>query len=202
MSIYNNTSKLVQIYQNRDGEKFLKDFLREQLEELNCNCSEVVWNLSSQPLRKIDLPMCESIQPHGFYECFTLEKAILPKCKGLYEGTFENCVNLNKVQLNNCEFIEDMAFAGCYSLSSLDLPVCGSIGLTALIMCSRLSEIYLRKNSICQLAGIAAFAGTPFGGESQYFSGTPKIYVPENLVEDYKTATNWSYYSSYFTPIQ
>ena len=47
-----------------------------------------------------------------------------------------------------------------------------------------------------------AFNNTPYAGYSNHFSGTPYIYVPASLVDTYKTATNWTYFSSYFSAVE
>jgi hypothetical protein len=53
------------------------------------------------------------------------------------------------------------------------------------------------NSSVCTLNNSNAFTSTPYAGYSASFSGTPYIYVPTSLVDAYKSATNWTYFSSY-----
>ena len=62
-------------------------------------------------------------------------------------------------------------------------------GLTAL------EKLIIRTPSVCSLANASALARTKIE------SGTGYIYVPDNLVDSYKTATNWSAYAAQIKPI-
>ena len=97
--------------------------------------------------------------------------------------------------------INQMAFAYCSILASASFQWCKSIGSSAFLRCSRLSVLRLMSSAVCSLLNSNAFSSTPFAGYSTYFSGTPIIYVPSSLLASYKTATNWSYYSKYFSGV-
>jgi hypothetical protein len=73
------------------------------------------------------------------------------------------------------------------------------IGYDAFTGCRILSSITINSRHLATLAGSNAFASTPYKGYSAYYSGTPYIYVPNPLLESYKTATNWVYFSSFFS---
>ena len=71
-----------------------------------------------------------------------------------------------------------------------------SIGASGFINCTTLTAVIIRKSdSICTLTNINAFSGTPIA------SGTGYIYVPNDLVDSYKAATNWSTYATQIKPI-
>lgn len=53
----------------------------------------------------------------------------------------------------------------------------------------------------CTLSNSNAFSSTPYAGYSASFSGMPCIYVPSFLLSSYQTATNWAYFSSYFSAV-
>ena len=114
----------------------------------------------------------------------------LPNCTSVSMGTFRDCDNLTSVSLPMCEHIGNGAFYRCWSLSQVSLPVCSYIGGLAFYGCDSLSIITIGYSSICRLTNDEVFYGTPI----EY--GTGSIYVPASLVDAYKTAENWSMYSS------
>ena len=80
------------------------------------------------------------------------------------------------------------AFYECKALTSVDLPNATSVGNSAFIYCSKLTTIILRSPTVCTLANTNAFNGTPFASNGT--GGT--VYVPQSLISQYQTATNWS----------
>lgn len=64
------------------------------------------------------------------------------------------------------------------------------IGATAFRECGNLSAIVIHSNIVPTLSNSNAFMLTPIA------DGTGYIYVLDNLVEDYKAATNWSTYAN------
>ena len=59
-------------------------------------------------------------------------------------------------------------------------------------MCDSLKTMILRSNEVCVLKYSGAISSTPIAtSTTEGF-----IYVPDDLVESYKTATNWSTYAS------
>ena len=73
---------------------------------------------------------------------------------------------LNQAVLNNCTTINEYAFAN-----------------------SGLQKLIINTQTVCTLTSSTAFEGTVIA------SGTGSIYVPDNLVSTYKTATNWNLYA-------
>lgn len=55
--------------------------------------------------------------------------------------------------------------------------------------CSNLNYLYLTSSTVCALDNTSAFAGVPIA------AGLGIIYVPDNLVSTYKSATNWSMFA-------
>lgn len=86
-------------------------------------------------------------------------------------------------------------FSGCKALERLDLGVVNNIPNACFSNATVLDTIILRKTSITTLANVGAFNGTPYASGG---SGG-KIYVPSALIEQYKTATNWSVVFGYGT---
>jgi hypothetical protein len=137
-------------------------------------CSNII-------LEEISLPSCVSIGEHAFEWCEHLTSLYLPSCKRIEAHAFEYCTSLTSVSLPSCEFIGGGCFADCTSLKSLILP----------------------GETIVTLATEDALMGTIIHLEQSdiWDDVEGKIYVPANLVEQYKTATNWSYYTRAITAI-
>lgn len=118
-------------------------------------------------LSSIDFPYVENVALQAFYECHSLASVNAPNLLYLKGQVFRTCKALKRLELNNCTNIGSM----CFFMS----------GLTTLI---------LGAPTVCTLANTNVFDSTPIK------SGTGYIYVPDDLVEAYKGATNWSTYAS------
>lgn len=139
----------------------------------------------------------ESIGTTAFGYCTALETVILPKLKDTGYTGFSGCAALKNVYLPIAG-TNHGSFVNCSSLEFIDLPKCSYLNNATFQGCSSLKIIILRHNVRIYLENVAAFANTPFrNGEG----GT--IYVPQALVENYKTATNWNALeSTTFLPIE
>ena len=145
---------------------------------------------SCSSLKQVNLPMCSYIGSLAFETCSSLSQVSLPMCSYIRYSTFYYCKSLKQVSLPICEYIENFAFNSCYSLSQISLPMCSYIGEGVFYNCSSLSIITIGYSGICSLDGIGAFDGT------KITSSKGSIYVPASLVDKYKSATNWSYFSA------
>ena len=108
---------------------------------------------------------------------------------------FDGCASLTTIDLPECTTIEYNAFTGCTSLTTVDLPKCTFIGNTAFAGCTNLTTIILSNNQVVTLGNINAFNNSPIK------NGIGYVYVPDNLVNSYKTATNWSSYANQIKPL-
>ena len=149
--------------------------------------------LSYPNIQTVNLPYATTVGSSAFYGCFSLSQVNLPVCEYIGEGGFSSCTSLTQVSLPMCGFIGDYAFQDCSSLSQVNLPMCSNIGWYTFGLCSSLSEITIGYSGVCNLDN-NAFAGTPFE------SGIGSIFVPASLVDAYKSAYNWSNYSSQIFP--
>lgn len=145
-------------------------------------------------LSQVSLPLCTKVMKDCFQNCNSLSQLNLPVCSYIDNTVFWNCISLYQVNLPVCKNIGIYAFYGCRSLSQLSLPVCSTIGINAFQGCTSLSIITLGYSGVCSLAGSDVFNGT------KITSSTGSIYVPTSLVESYKSAKNWSYFSTQIFP--
>jgi hypothetical protein len=147
-------------------------------------------------LTSVSLPECSVIGAYVFQGCKSLPSISLPVCSYIGNYAFSECESLSRIDLPECKYIGNNAFRKCFSLTSIDLPVCSYIGSTAFYNCVELSLVILRSDSVCQL-GSNAFNATPI----QFSRSSGQILVPSSLVSAYKSAPNWSNYSSRIYPI-
>lgn len=123
--------------------------------------------------KEVRLPNVVTIGSRCFYECRLLENIYMPNLTACSGYDFRYCVKLQKVDLPKVEKIEAYSFAACTVLKAL----------------------VLRVDKVCSLATSTSLSNTPIE------SGTGFVYVPDSLVDDYKTATNWSAYADQIKPI-
>jgi hypothetical protein len=163
------------------------------------NCNE---------LTNVDLPAVTSIGLSAFDKCSQLKAVNLPLVTSADDNAFSNCPQLTEISLPAATNIGNVAFAGCVGLTEISLPAATSIGGSAFLRCSQLTSISLPAATSI---GMAAFAycsnltkvilgntsGVATLANTNAFMNAPNaiIYVPDELVDSYKSATNWSTYA-------
>ncbi len=105
------------------------------------------------------------------------------------------CANLTTATLPLVRNIQRYGFRNCTSLHTVDVGEDGSdtvINFTANAFngASALSTLIIRSNTVATLQATSVFTTCPIT------NGNGFIYVPDTLVESYKTATNWSTYAN------
>lgn len=95
--------------------------------------------------------------------------------------------NVNKIGVG--------VFYNCKKLILVDVPNVTSIESVACFGASKLHTLILRANSVCTLANTVGLYDTPM------YYGNGGIYVPDNLVDQYKSATNWSTFANTIKPL-
>ena len=86
-------------------------------------------------------------------------------------------------------------FSNCTNLTTINLPKCTFINYNAFYNCTGLATIILSNNQMVTLEYINTF------NNSSIANGTGYIYVPDNLVNSYKTITNWPIYADQIKPL-
>ena len=153
-------------------------------------------------LTSIDLPACTTVGTYGF-KGSVFRSLYLPACTSVGASAFHYLSQLQTVNLPKLTVIPDKGgissnVYGCFASSgikSIDLGVCTRVGTYAFYYCKSLTAVILRSETMATLASTDAFK------DSTISAGTGYIYVPDALVDSYKTATNWVTYADQIKPL-
>lgn len=158
---------------------------------------EDVAGLLGNTLATIDNSFATSLVSRACQGRTQLVTVTLPNVTSMGTYAFYGCSSLTSVKMPKVTSVSTQCFYGCGKLSYVDLGVVGSFQAQVFNGCSSLATLILRKsNSICTLANTSALSNSGVG------QGTGYVYVPAALVEQYKTATNWSTFASQIRAIE
>lgn len=169
-------------------------FYHSTLQEIDLpNCETVgKYGFTGAKMTSLNLPNCISVGNDGVSSCSSLTSLNLPNCTSVGDSGFSGCSSLTSLVLPNCESVGESGFAGCSKLKTLELPKVKTIKVRCFYNCKALDTLIIRTED--QVATVGASSGYTFS-YTPISSGTGYIYVPDNLVEDYKVATNWKNYA-------
>lgn len=146
---------------------------------------------------RIELPNIQYLKERCFYGCENLETLLLPGLLGYtYQYMAYGCTGLKTIDIHNTNYLSSYALYNCSSLTKLDLHRVGTIATNSMAGCSKLATLILRMDTVPTLGGTTAFTNTPIA------KGTGYIYVPRNMLENYKTDATWSTYTARFRAIE
>ena len=137
-----------------------------------------------------------TITTMAFFDCRNLVSAIFQSATNIGTSAFSACSKLSAVKFPLVKNIGNSAFESNAELSVVDFPVATSIAMSAFNFCTSLATLILRSETVCALSNTASFHKSPIA------SGTGYIYVPRDLVDTYKSATNWSTYAAQFRALE
>ena len=132
-------------------------------------------------LTDVNVPLLATLGGYTFYNCMSLQSIELPAATEIPASCFGYCIALKNVKAVSAKSVQASAFANCGNLEKVEIlggnggrfnADCGSTSLTALL--------------------IRATDGVMTLGSSVSFPDGASIYVADELMESYKTATNWS----------
>ncbi len=141
-------------------------------------------------LKSVTIPdSVTSIGNYAFYYCDSLTSVTIPySVTTIGNYAFEDCYLLTSITIpDGVTTIGDRAFCGCDSLESITIPYSvTTIGDMAFYSCGKLREVYCKRTTPPSI-GEDAFSHNAY---------IRRIYVPTASVNAYKSALNWSDYSS------
>jgi hypothetical protein len=121
----------------------------------------------------------------SFGDCANLIEIDMPKLTTVNDRTFVYCRKLKEINLPNATVIRASGFDSCSSLEKATFNNLGWIKSYAFAYCGKLKKLILNVSSVTTLDSIDAFTSTPLLG------GTGRIYVPDELYDSFRRATNW-----------
>lgn len=140
---------------------------------------------SNSSLTSIDLPVATQISSYAFMDCTHLTSINLPSAVEIQSYAFY-WTGLTSVNLPLVQTIGARVFEECSDLVTVILPSVRSIGEKAFQDCRHLEALILPDTEhVCTA-----------GSNLLYYANNAYVYVPEELVDTYKAANNWSTYSS------
>ena len=167
-------------------------------------------------LAAIDLPNVTQVKRNAFESCIYLQTINLPNVTNLGSSAFFKTA-IQQVNFPLVTTMEDGCFRQMTNLASANLPLVTAlpanafrestirtadfaavtnINRTAFTDCTSFETLIIRTPSVCVISDISvALRG------SKIASGTGYIYVPDNLVDSYKAATNWVTLANQIKPI-
>ena len=165
-------------------------------------------------LTGVILPNVTKIDDSAFRDCSTLKEVSLPKAVDIGVYAFQSS-GIEHLSLPSCVSLSGGTFGDTKSLISLTLPLVTRLNyyntfygssikkldtssveiIGDFAGASNLETLILRSTTICTLTSANGFSDTKIA------AGTGYIYVPDNLVDSYKTATNWVTFANQIKPI-
>lgn len=158
-------------------------------------------------LRSVNLPKAMFIGKYAFNSCEKLASASFPMVESVGEYSFTACYKLKNASFPKAKSIGKNALQNCWELKTADFGNATSIGNNALMSCFVLTALILRGDAICSLASTSVFSkcyhilGTVDSSYNIQGLKDGYIYVPDELVDSYKAATNWSTYADQIKPL-
>lgn len=143
-----------------------------------------IGGLQNTAITSINSTKLANINSSAFMDCTSLTSVTISMSGGAIDiksSAFYNCTSLTTVNLSECYFSSSV-FYGCTNLTTVTIDSVNTINQYTFYNCTNLQTITLKKQSVVTLSNINAFTGV---------NGTVTIYVPSNLVDSYKAATNW-----------
>ena len=137
----------------------------------------------------VDFPNVTEIKDNAFYDNSKLESAIIPNVTKIGITSFYNS-GLKNIYLPNLTAIPQQAFTNCASLVKAHFSKTTSLGYDAFYNCQNLLLLIVETPTLCKMTNAKPL------GKTNIANGMGFICVPDDLVEDYKVATNWATYAS------
>lgn len=156
-------------------------------------------------LTYVDIAKATTIQSSAFQGCSSLTGLSCPSVKSVQGSAFTQCTSLIKLSFPSLTSLSSGAFKNIRGASSgltidigeglASIPSQAFYGYSSGI--SNISAVVLRRTSVVSLANSSVF------DYSWIKTETDKgfVYVPDDLVDSYKAATNWSTIASKIKPL-
>lgn len=148
-------------------------------------------------LTTVNLPSVTSISGSAFYQSKKVTHVYAPNVVTLGSNAFRTCPMSKIVEFPKLTTTSTYAFQDCVNIEYLDIGKTTTIGTYTFYNCKNLTALVLRRSDkpVTLSAPSNAFTGTPIK------DGTGYVYVPDDLVDDYKANSNWSTFAEQIKPM-
>ena len=159
-------------------------------------------------IQEINLPKATTGDNYCFKNCYKLENINIPNLKKVPYGAFSYNYKLKRINLPKATGVGTSAFEGCRELESINFQSdIYSFDGNAFYNCYSLKAVIVGSKTMVNIWSTNVFTncyhilGTvnetynPNGDKDGY------IYVPDTLVDSYKSATNWSAHADQIKPL-
>lgn len=153
------------------------------------------WHLSATKTMREFLDCCYSLVDLNTTGMTVANTLSASNC---FTNAFYYLYKVYKIDLSGFDFsglpgVNTSTFRYAYSVCEIKMSeTFVAIGATYFDSCRSLQSLVLPSPTVVSLANTNAFGSTP---------ATKKIYVPDELVEDYRVATNWKNITCTFVPL-
>ena len=141
-------------------------------------------------LEYVSMPNATTISGgNNFLSCSKLKRINIPNLKNVVSNAgnhFRNCTALEELRVPLLNTV--LSVGRCTALKVYELATPYNISANAFANLTLLDTLVLHCTKVVPLANVNAFTGTPFSS-----GGTGgRVFVPQQYIEGFKTATNWS----------
>lgn len=142
----------------------------------------------------INFPLCTSMGTNCFTNCPTITSVNLPELTAVGNSSL-NYIGVNRLILPKVTSVGNSSLTNSKTLTYVDLPQCKSIVNYGLRNNSKLETLILRSSTMCTLSNYAL-------NSTKIWNKTGYVYVPSELIDNYKAATNWSKIPNQFRALE
>lgn len=143
-----------------------------------------------------DIVIDANIGSYTFFDCGKIKPIFGDNCIKIGAYAFQNCNGLVEINTNRVTVISSSAFIGLNNFTKATLPNVIELNNGVFANCKNFTTLIISSNTVCNLKSTGALLNTPVAQGAGY------IYVPKNLIEQYKIATNWTVYTNQIRAIE
>lgn len=142
-------------------------------------------------LRTVILRNAKELKPGAFRESKSVYEVDARNVYKVGSNAFYYCENIRKINLSSAVVFSGFSiFDSCRQMTKIDLPKLEELGSSTFAGCFNLETVIIRTPKLCAAQNATSFNGSKIKPNSG--SATGYVYVPRGLVEEYKSATNWT----------
>lgn len=136
-----------------------------------------------------------TVGQYAFYRNSAIESVDFQAVTSINQYAFGNCTALVNANFPLVKTLGSYSFQNCSKLKSIEFPSLTTVNTTPFTGCSSLTALILSGSSVCNLKAKTALSGTPIA------SGDGFVYVRDEMVETYKSDSDWGNYVDKIKPI-